>query len=119
MYFDLVPAGHPASRRGRQFEIAAVILQGDVHGVFADDRPWYGTGHLFGRTTAEDLEPLIVLMKREYDKNSRSMRREPLCGFDRHDFVSALKSKSLLKIFCQRDGTKHTLRGRIEIVGLR
>ena len=109
----------PGSRQptGGQFEIAAVILQGG--GMASSLTIVPGRYCPPVRHTTAGHEPLIVLMKQEHDKNSRDVRKEPLGGFNRHDFVRTLKTQPLLKIFRQSDGTKHTLRWRIEIVDLR
>ena len=63
MNLHLVPSGFPAAWRGRQFQIAALILQGDVHRVFGEAGGWIEPLNSFWPAPSEDCKCLVMLMQ--------------------------------------------------------
>lgn len=114
--FDFVTARCPLFFRREQFQIPALIFQGHVHGVFADDRVRFDARDPFGKASAEYFEGLIVLMECEDDEDGRRIGDKSLGRFDRDNFVGLAKAQFLFKPLGHGDGAEHSLRGRVEVV---
>ncbi len=117
MNFDFVSAGLPSGLRRGEGEVAAFVFQRDVHGILSDHHGRVEAWYRFREEPAEHLEPLIMLVEMEHDKDGGGVGAKSVGRFDWHDFVRPAKVKFLVESFRHCHGEEEALRRGIEVVG--
>lgn len=118
MDFDFVAARCPVLVRREQLEVAAFILQCNVHGVFADDRARLNARYPIGNAPAEDFKALVVLMEGKHDEDILGVGGKAFGRVHRHNLVGLPEAHFFFKPFGHRDGAEHACRRGVEVIGL-
>ena len=99
MNFHFVAAGFPCALWGREREIAAVVFERNVHRILSNHDGGIETDYGFREAAPKHLEPLIMLVKMEHDKDAGSVGLEPVGRFHRHNFMRTVKAQLFVESF--------------------